>query len=222
MSNGVSQMRDCPFQFQRKKNFRFPLTNMVIVCEGSTENIYFNNFKRRNSGLIIYTVCDEHTDPSGIVDDAKNYCRRNPVDLSGGDVVWCVFDVDTSTDAELTMAVSKAEKNGYKVAISNPAIELWFLLHYSDHHGHIERHEAFDKVKGFNPQYEKTYNVYPDIQKDQVIAFQRAKRLRSFHDAKGVPIHSRQSNPCSQIFELLEDMERIIDQNRDRIGLRMI
>ena len=40
-----------------------------------------------------------------------------------GDQLWCVFDCDDNKDSELQAAVSYAEKNGYKIAYSNPHLK---------------------------------------------------------------------------------------------------
>ena len=110
---------------KRKKNFRQPVRNLIIICEGTTETIYFDNFKDRDSGLIITTKSDDSTNPEGIVKDAIRYCKENPVSIKTGDIVWCVFDVDSSDNAELAKAKKLADKKGYRIALSNPAIELF-------------------------------------------------------------------------------------------------
>jgi hypothetical protein len=51
-----------------------------------------------------------------------------------------VFDVDEHSSLE--EAINIAAQNGIYVAVSNPCIELWFILHFQDQTAHIERHPA--------------------------------------------------------------------------------
>ena len=39
-------------------------------------------------------------------------------------------------------AIEKAQANDISVAVSNPCIELWFVLHFRDQNAHIERGDA--------------------------------------------------------------------------------
>ena len=50
---------------------------------------------------------------------------------------WCVIDVDQH--ANLVPAVEKAIANGISVAVSNPCVELWFILHFQDQTAEIDR-----------------------------------------------------------------------------------
>ncbi len=56
------------------------------------------------------------------------------------DEYWCVFDIDQHP--KVGPAIEKARTNGIGVAVSNPCIELWFILHFQDQTAHIERHDA--------------------------------------------------------------------------------
>ena len=42
----------------------------------------------------------------------------------------------------MRQAIDKALANGISVAMSNPCIELWFILHFQDQSAHIERGDA--------------------------------------------------------------------------------
>ena len=62
------------------------------------------------------------------------------------DQIWCVFDRDEHPN--FTEAVSLAHDHGINLAVSNPCLELWFLLHFEDQTAHIERGEAQDRAEG--------------------------------------------------------------------------
>ena len=52
---------------------------------------------------------------------------------------WVVFDKDDYQDFD--EAIEFAKKNGFEVAYSNQAFELWFLLHFKKYSGKLHRRE---------------------------------------------------------------------------------
>ena len=56
------------------------------------------------------------------------------------DEYWCVIDVDQHP--KLGPAVEKAIANDIGVAVSNPCVELWFILHFQDQAAEIDRKRA--------------------------------------------------------------------------------
>lgn len=63
---------------------------------------------------------------------------------------WVVFDKDDYQDFD--EAIEFAGKNGFEVACSNQAFELWFLLHFKKYSGKLHRREypkLLEKHLGF-------------------------------------------------------------------------
>lgn len=56
------------------------------------------------------------------------------------DQIWCVFDRDEHPN--FGQALNLATDNGIGVAVSNPCLELSFLLHFQEQTRFIDRHEA--------------------------------------------------------------------------------
>lgn len=52
--------------------------------------------------------------------------------LNEDDELWLVIDVDRWGDAKLSQIAQACGQKQIKLAVSNPAIELWFLLHLTD------------------------------------------------------------------------------------------
>jgi len=103
---------------------------ILIVCEGQTEQLYFESFpvlsltvKVMNLGGQAKLKMIEIT-----TDIIKNSQREY-------DEIWCVFDMDVNKGekefADFDNAIEKAKLQTpeYKVAYSNDAFELWFYLH---------------------------------------------------------------------------------------------
>ena len=107
---------------------RDPKPLLLIVCEGGkTEPRYFQAF--RVSTLTVKVVGTGHHTVSPI-EKAK--------DISHGldpepDQVWCVFDKNSFDDSSFREAIRRAKTLGFRVAYSNEASELWYLLHFDYH-----------------------------------------------------------------------------------------
>jgi hypothetical protein len=52
--------------------------------------------------------------------------------IAESDELWLVIDVDRWGDEKLSQIATACTQKGYKLAVSNPAIELWFLLHLTN------------------------------------------------------------------------------------------
>lgn len=57
---------------------------------------------------------------------------RREYQLNEDDELWLVIDVDRWGDAKLSQIAQTCGQKQIKLAVSNPAIELWFLLHLTD------------------------------------------------------------------------------------------
>ncbi len=111
---------------------------MLIVCEGrATEPNYFRSFRPR--GLAIIPV---GRGPLGVVKRAIREKRSGSADAQ----VWCVFDRDDVKPEEFTGALRLAEGHGFEIAYSNPAFELWFLLHFTFLDARISRDGYREKL----------------------------------------------------------------------------
>jgi len=133
--------------------------SLLVFTEGlKTEPIYLNHWHRVYREQVIVIIDGFHGAPLQLVEKAA---ERRSADLReerrgrGGayNDYWCVFDIDEHPHVE--RALKLAEESGINVAISNPCIELWFLLHFQDQHAVIDRGTAqrqardllgFDKV----------------------------------------------------------------------------
>lgn len=62
--------------------------------------------------------------PSQVIDDASEVAGEPGVE------VWGLFDHDGRQDID--QVCSRARREGVNVALSNPAFELWLLLHFQD------------------------------------------------------------------------------------------
>ena len=119
---------------------------IVVFAEGSkTEPDYLAYWHRANRGRVQVVIDGGLGAPMTVVDRAADQKRQEAKEAGRGrgrasDEYWCVFDVDQHPN--VGQAIDKALANGISVAMSNPCIELWFILHFQDQSAHIERSDA--------------------------------------------------------------------------------
>ena len=123
------------------------LPAILIVCEGEkTEPNYFRAFG------VTQNIYGEGLETIRVVEEAE---RKNR-DLGPFDQVWCVFDRDSFPPDHFDNAIRKAESLGFRVAYSNEAFELWYLLHFEYLHSALSRNQYVDKLsKHLGKSYKK-------------------------------------------------------------------
>jgi hypothetical protein len=199
----------------RRPPFRNPKPTILIVTEGeATEPEYLRGLQRacRNPRVTV-RVAPEHGVPKTVVSVAKRYkdeaeaaARRERDENLAYDSVWGVFDVDDHP--AIGEAKAMARDSGIDLAISNPCIELWLLLHFRDNPGMQGRETVRKKLKEHVPDYEKhvDYATYAD---GYAPAVRRARKLDDEAERAGEP-HRNPSTGLHRLTELIrgDDDER--------------
>ena len=198
----------------------------LIVCEGEkTEPLYFKVLKTEvekrfreiidlkeinfNDELIVLDGTGKNTE--SLVDYTLNI--RNKANIPYGDEnVWCVFDKDSFTDEQFNNAIQKAEDNGIKVAWSNEAIELWFILHFEYLNTGITRKDYIKKLDVYfkkyninNGKYEKNQEKIYEILKrygNQEFAVKNAEKL-----LKNNTETPSKTKPATTVYKLVKELE---------------
>ena len=118
--------------------------SFLIICEGeNTEPDYFNAFRLTSANI---KAIGQGISTIGLVQKAiriKEYERHKG---NSYDQCWVVFDKDDFPNNDFNTAITLAENNGIKVAYSNQAFELWFLLHYNLIQGAMHRNQYASKL----------------------------------------------------------------------------
>ena len=138
-------------------------------------------------------LSSKHKAAEHLVKHAKSLVSQADYYPKDGDQLWCVFDCDDNKDSELQAAISYAEKHGYKIAYSNPAFEYWYLLHFENL-----------KNRGYLENYEKSMDVFEELQKHQPEAIEHAKERVERLTRDKVAMICRDSNPVTTVYELVE------------------
>lgn len=181
---------------------------IYIICEGKeTETKYFKHFRSRNCLVDIVPISSKHKAAEHLVKHAKSLISQSDYYPKDGDQLWCVFDCDDNTNAELNNAAAYAEKQGYKIAYSNPCFEYWYLLHFVKQNSYMNgADEVLRQLQsnGRLTKYEKSLDVFADLLPRQSEAILRAKERLEHLYKNNVVILSRDSNPVTTVHKLVE------------------
>lgn len=198
---------------KRRESQRDLLAYFLIVCEGAkTEPQYFKAFPKRNKNWIVDLRCEGGgINTMGVVKEA---IRLRDQSAQQFDRVWAVFDKDSFPDHNFNQAIKTAIKGRVKVAWSNEAFELWYLLHFQYRNTAMSRgeyqvclsNEVNKRKKGKeNYGYEKNaadnYRIVTEYG-DQAQAIKWAEKLENTF----TNTQYAKRNPCTTVYKLVREL----------------
>lgn len=194
----------------RRVGRREPKRLIVVVCEGEkTEPMYLKAVERHSpSSILRFEILDDTaTTPRELVQEAcriqrqSERARKRTGDPNEEvDQVWCVFDVDDHP--LIKEACEQARANKVHLAVSNPAIELWFLLHFQDQSAYLDRHAALKLLKSYVADYDKRLETLDPLLNRFADAAVRARLLDTRHEGNCTDFPH--NNPSSGLYRLIQ------------------
>ncbi|BAZ04940.1 RloB family protein [Calothrix sp. NIES-3974] len=187
----------------RKVDTKEVRQRFLIVCEGEkTEPNYFRSF-RVPKNVAEIDVKGLGKNPSKLVNFAKELNQQEEYDQ-----VWCVFDRDSWTPEDFNNAINNAENQGFQVAYSNEAFELWYVLHFEFINTGIPRSDYLKKLGLLlNRGYKKnSETIYDELLDQQSTAIRNATNLLNQYD----PHIPAQDNPCTTVHLLVQELNKFI------------
>lgn len=141
----------------RKTRFKPAPKTILLLVEGDTEEVYFNEVKRveRFSGFTIRPKKAKHSAPVVIIKEAIEFLNREEFDS-----VWCVLDRDKlftdNVTEDLQQTYQNALSRGVLFADSMPSFEVWFLAHYEKlHTTYASQESVITCLRKHIPEYKK-------------------------------------------------------------------
>ena len=199
----------------RKKNNRKTKKHFLIVTNGTeTEYNYFKSFKA-NIETVKLDVTSFRLDPLSLIIKTQKLKKTLELKITTKynekfkfDEVWCVFDKDEFPDANIQETQNIALKSKVKLAYSNEAFELWFLLHFNYYENSMGRKELKKKlneiyIREYNTEYSKAdsdnfIKTIPFVKK----AIKNSKKLNEKYSTEGI-IDLNKMNPSTAVHELV-------------------
>ena len=160
--------------------------NFFVFCEGKTEIAYIKFL--RSLYRVPIQVIPKKVKSNISKDDIEN-SKRDYV-TTNQDKTFLMFDLDVAGVLEHLQKISDAE-----LLVSNPCVELWFLLHYQEQKSKLTSKKCIQKLQRFTKDYKK--GVLSEEEKNVLavnrdVAIKRAKLLEEY------------DNPSTTIYRLLE------------------
>jgi len=120
--------------------------------------------------------------------------------------VWCVFDRDYCQAGDFNAAIARAESSGIRVAYSNEAFELWYLLHFHYYDTGVSRSRYAAKLSDWfgHPYQKNSSTIFEELHDRQAAAIRNAERLLSQYS----PLNPVADNPSTTVHKLVEQLNR--------------
>lgn len=183
----------------RKIDKRELRQRFLIVCEGEkTEPHYFNAFRVPKAVVNVVGIGENTV-------RVVEYALKR-MDKDDYDQVWCVFDRDIFPIDNFNAALLLAEQHNIKVAYSNEAFELWYVLHFNYHQA-PSRRERYAKLltKLLGTSYKKNLpDMYERLETRQETAIQNAERLLTNYN----PPNPARDNPSTTVHLLVQELNQ--------------
>jgi len=156
-------MKHKPFNRHRRRHVREPRRVFYLFCEGqNTEPGYFAALRRvvRDAFIEIQSfgaAGDPKALSAAAIAHSKGLRRRSGNSFEEKDEVWAVFDRDDWN--HYYDAIETCQKNGVKVANSNPCFEIWLILHVQEFHQACDRAEVNRVLRKLRADYDPVKKV---------------------------------------------------------------
>ena len=190
---------------------REPRSHILITCEGAeTEPNYFQALRQelRLTSVEVEIQGKSHASaPIRVVGfairkkaDRVRDAKRSDF-LTEYDEVWCVIDVENpANNTPFKEAIQNAIRENLQLAVSNPAFEFWYLLHYEEtSRAFRDGQELKQALTVYEPNYQERTDMFTELYHKTDLAIERAKRILANQvDKEPYP------NPSTYVFKLVE------------------
>ncbi|MEM6964997.1 MAG: RloB family protein [Bacteroidota bacterium] len=166
---------------------------LFIFCEGQTEEAYVNLLKThyRLPSIIIHPKVSGSDITKSFI---ENYKKEKPTHEK--DIDYLMYDSDVPS---VLTRLQKIED--CTLLLSNPCIELWFLLHYKNQTASVDCNQCCKELKNRNrTPYKK--GIICEKLREKLIGgkYKATERAKKLSDAL---------NPSSTIYRLIEKLEEL-------------
>jgi hypothetical protein len=207
----MGKNRNTSDYLRRQTKTRETKKRFLIVCEGTkTEVNYFKAFNVPKK--IEVMVKGEGKNSLSLVEKAIKIINNLTDDLF--DQVWCVFDKDNCSKEQFNQADRLAKEKDIKIAYSNEAFEIWFILHFQyldiatsrlEYPKLLNTQMKKNGLLNEKEKYEKNReDMYEKLKPYQSIAINHAQKLMEIRNNS--QLHPFDANPSTTVHELVQEL----------------
>ena len=208
----MGKNRNTSDYLRRQTKTRETRKRFLIVCEGEkTEVNYFKAFTVPKK--IEVMVKGEGKNSLSLVNKAIQIIDNVNKDDSF-DQIWCVFDKDNCSKEQFNQAERLAKENNIKIAYSNEAFEIWFILHFQYLDIATSRSEYLTILTNQMQKYgllnkkekyaKNREDMYEKLKPYQTTAITNAAKL--IQDRDEAKKHPFDANPSTTVQELVQEL----------------
>jgi len=191
---------------RRRPSSAAVLLDLLAFVEGlRTEDLYLTYWRRQYRDRVRVEIDPFRGGPLQLVERAVEAKRSEARDARkrrgrAHDQIWCVFDRDEHP--KFDKAVALAGRHGINLAMSNPCLELWFILHFENQTAYLERDAAQHRAEELlSCSKVLTDSALGALAENYDEARRRAIKLDEKHAGDGSP---PASNPSSDMWRLID------------------
>ena len=160
--------------------------NFFVFCEGKTEIAYVKFLRS------LYSATIQVLPKKGKSKISVDYIERskNEYVRTEQDKVFLMYDLDIDGMLEHLQNIPNAE-----LLVSNPCVELWFLLHYQEQKSEISSDKRIKELQKVSKEYKKGTLSEEEkrmLAENRELAVERAKK------------QTEHKNPSTTVYKLLE------------------
>lgn len=180
---------------------------LLLVAEGKnvTEKTYFSQFISTESYYSIKIInAGNTTDPEGLFKVIEKAWSELKLETRKKDIAFVVLDLDCDELKALKLQNLVNQRKHIRFVISNPCFEIWYLLHFKySTKPHIDSSSVISELRKHLNGYEKTSDVNDCLRCLEDKAVFNAEKLCKYHTDQGHAWPSNQSNPRTDVHELM-------------------
>ncbi len=165
--------------------------NFFVFCEGESEVTYISHL--RSQYRVPIQIIPRKSDSNISVRYIEN-CKREYI-VTQNDKTFLMYDLDVDGMLEHLQSIPDAV-----LLVSNPCIELWYLLHFEERHAELPQNACIKKLKRHLEHYVKgtlSLNEKQQLSEETSEAMARAKVLKAYN------------NPSTTIYKMIELLESL-------------
>ena len=175
----------------RKSKGKTMKPNFFVFCEGESEVAYVSHL--RSQYRVPIQIITRKSDSNISVRYIEN-CKREYI-VTKNDKTYLMYDLDVDG-----MLVHLQSIPGAVLLVSNPCIELWYLLHFEECHAELTQNACIKKLKRHLEHYTKgalALNEKQQLSDKTSGAMERAQVLETYN------------NPSTTIYKMIELLESL-------------
>ena len=186
---------------------------VFVSAEGKnkSETLYLKSFN--NKDIYFKFVSGNSTDPVKMSKDLICKMKEEGFNVKSGDLAYCIIDgdFDVNKNIQIKEADLLSNKNNFKVILSNPCFEIWYLCHFIYSTKLFTSNEAvINKLREYVPDYRKNAsNMRTKLIDRENLAINNAKRLEEYNLKIGRRKHTIEFSPCSEMYTIIEDLANL-------------